>query len=544
MKSMMKYLFIFSLIIVGFSLAKEKEATRVELKNGYYYIDGKKTFVNAIGYEIGARPGEFPKENRKSQLARMKSDFEVIKKGGFNAVRTWDPLFKDELELAQQSGMKVIMGIGMKPEWNFADQKIIARTDSLVESILSYSKNFDCIITYLVINEPMPQHIHDVGAQATVDLWKRIINKIHEKHPGVPVTMSGNTAITEYLDMNIFDVYGYNAYDYGDGAIYTHGFANANIFLQKMNGRNKPLLLTEFGYSVSRLGYGKYGGNSLDDQRDALIRYYRNLLDAGVAGVCPFYYADGWWKGGHPSVHDDTPEEWFGYWGYSDLKDTIGHPRPVWYALTTYNKALIASPRNQTFYKNEIPIELFCQNDIAKIKIVYHDKIIYEGKPNSDGYISDNISFAGDPLKDRELVFECYDKNDNLIKVETIIVLTGKDEIQWPTLDIKTGIKDLNESENIKIELSLKNGAIFTLGNEVRDAFSHHKGWEPGPQRSITIDPAKKEQTVTDSYTIPRESLILAIYAGADIRYGKFKKTIYNQKFIYRGTWADPIRVK
>ena len=36
--------------------------------------------------------------------------------------------------------------------------------------------------------------------------------------------------------------------------------------------------------------------------------------------MCPFYYADGWWKGGEKSIHHiEQPEEWFGFWGYKDL---------------------------------------------------------------------------------------------------------------------------------------------------------------------------------------------------------------------------------
>jgi hypothetical protein len=29
--------------------------------------------------------------------------------------------------------------------------------------------------------------------------------------------------------MNLFDVYAYNAYDYDDGANYTHGYANGTV---------------------------------------------------------------------------------------------------------------------------------------------------------------------------------------------------------------------------------------------------------------------------------------------------------------------------
>jgi hypothetical protein len=43
---------------------------------------------------------------------------------------------------------------------------------------------------------------------------------------------------------------------------------------------------------------------------------------------------------------------------------------------------------------------------------------------------------------------------------------------------------------------------------------------------------------------LPDDCFVLGLYAGTDIRYGKFTKTIYAQKFLFRGTWADPIRIK
>jgi hypothetical protein len=34
------------------------------------------------------------------------------------------------------------------------------------------------------MNEPMPEHVRRVGAQATVDLWAKLRDIIHGEHPG------------------------------------------------------------------------------------------------------------------------------------------------------------------------------------------------------------------------------------------------------------------------------------------------------------------------------------------------------------------------
>ena len=445
----------------GQPLDENNSSTQLKIKDNWYYINGEKFFVNALGYEIGARPGQHPYVERIYSPQRVKDDMAVIKSAGFNAIRTWAELSEEELQEVQKSGLKLVLGIGINPEEDFSDPKVIEKNMSIVKKVLAYSKNYDCVISYLVMNEPLPQHIQHVGAQATVDLWKNMRDLIHQEHPGIHVSISGNSTITEFVDMNVFDVYAYNSYDY-DGFNYTHGYANASRILSEMNGQNKPLFITEFGLSVSRdEGESRYGGNTLIEQMNMLPWYYRELLDAGATGASPFYYADGWWKGQEPSQHNDTPEEWFGFWGYSDLEDKVGYPRPVWHAVKQYNSALISSPRNQMFYKNVVPVEIFLQPGVDSIRVLYQDTIVYTRNNVTSEYLNDSISFTGQGLSDRELIFEFYNKNKELMKLESIIVLTGDKDIQWPSIAINTELNDLDESELVAIELEVINDSIF-----------------------------------------------------------------------------------
>jgi len=435
----------------------------------------------------------------------------------------------------------------VKPVEDFSDPKVVEHDLDLTRRVLAYTKKYDCVITYLIMNEPMPAHIRKVGAQATLDLWLKLRDLIHREHPGIPVAMSGNTAITGWQDLNIFDVYGHNTYDYNtEGSNFALRYVNTNRFVFDTNGAAKPVLVTEFGRSVSRqgAGAGQYGGNTLDAQAQALVRDYRDLLDSGATGLCPFYYADGWWKGGEPAVHNDAAEEWFGFWGFKNLDDKAGYPRPVWYALRDYNQAFVASPKNGQFYLNEAPVEAIVAPEVKRLRAVYQDAVIWEGTPDDHGHISGKLSFAGQDLKDRELVFESYNAQGRLLKYETIVILTGKEPIVWPTLELRTPVTDLDKAKEVPVEFALSNDTVYSLGAELRWVFAPHKGWEPGETHTRAIDPKKKLQTVTDTFAVPDECFVLGLYAGADIRYGKFTKTIYAQKFIFRGNWADPIRLK
>lgn len=521
------------------------EARTLEIRDGAYYINGTKTFINAIGYEIGARPGQHPyKDEKKLEIARVKNDLRVIKEAGFNGVRTWEELTEEEVKVIQESGLMLVYGIWVLPDGKFSDKQFVANAEQQVRDVMKWSKNYDCIITYLLMNEPMPAHIFNEGAVNTAELWKNLTGIIHAEHPGIPVTISNATAIGEYLDENIFDVYGYNAYDYKEGLPgYTQGFSSHFNYLKQINGQNKPILVTEFGLSVSPVAFGgMYGGNTRKLQAEHIIKNFGELLDSDVAGACPFYYADGWWKGGEPAIHNPVPEEWFGYWGYADDKDTIGYPRPIWYAYKEYNQAIVASPRNHKIYTSKVPLEFYISNEVARAKVVYNDKVIFD-EAVAGSYIYSEIDFQEQAITDRELILEFYNKENELLKWESVIILTSAHELKLPEIKLSLSHKDLAQTKNLEVSFELPKDSIFSYGSSFNYLFSHHIGWGAGDHRSKAIDVNFNGLSFKDSYAVPDECIVLNVASGIDIKYGKFTKRIYNQQMIYRGDWADGIRL-
>ncbi len=65
-----------------------------------------------------------------------------------------------------------------------------------------------------------------------------------------------------------------------------------------------------------------------------------------------------------------------------------------------------------------------------------------------------------------------------------------------------------------------------------------------GQTLSAKIDPRLKDQIVTRTYWSPEGSPVAGIFAGADIQYGQFERTIYTQEYLFAGDWADPLRIK
>jgi len=545
MKKRLVFLFLMCQLSLfsGFSQTK----TKVSIKDNWYYINGEKYFIKAIGYEIGARPGQHPYEGvRVDDLDLMNFDLKVIKEAGYNTIRTWSQFSEPQLKLVQASGLKLIMGIDISPDKDYSDPAFIRESEEKLMQVMSYSKKIDCIITYLILNEPQTDHIHKVTGKAFVSLMKDLTDIIHKEHAGIPVTISANAMISDYIDENIFDVYAYNCYDHSEAQTATMGFKDYVKGLIELNGLKKPFICTEFGYSVSHKGFGRYGGNTLTQQSNGLIANYRDLIDAGAVGMCPFYYADGWWKGGDAGYHNaDQPEEWFGFWGYSDVNDKFGTPRPVWFAMRDYMKALIISPKNNNIYQaGQIPLELYTDKDVSKVIVKLNDKVLFSKMITKEGYFSDQLNISPKGIEDMELAFEFYNKANTLLKTESILILASDKSIDLPALTIEvTPDKDLNDGKIALVKTKIQTKEAFKLSDDVRVSYNTHLGWEIGEQATVSIkDQLGKKTIETENFfKIPDNCWIVNASAGVTVQYGKCRFRIHDQKIIFRGDWAKEV---
>ena len=535
------------LLLLSSNVGYAQLKTRIEIKDNWYYLNGEKYFIKAIGYEIGARPGQHPYEDiRTDDLDLMKFDLKVIKEGGYNAIRTWSQLSEPQLKLVQNSGLKLIMGIAVSPDKDYGDPRFIKDCEDLVRKVMSYANKYDCIITYLILNEPQTDHVYKVTGKAFVNLMKDLMTIIHKEHHGIPVTISANAMISDYIDENIFDVYAYNCYDHTEAQTATIGFKDYIKGLYELNGLKKPLITTEFGYSVSHRGFGQYGGNTIAQQTIGLIENYRDLLDAGAVGMCPFYYADGWWKGGNADLHNaEQPEEWFGFWGYSDKNDKYGSPRPVWFALRDYMKALVISPKNKEFYTtNKIPLELYTDKETKKVVVKLNDKVLYSKNLTKEGYFSDQLALVPKGIEDMDLLFEFYNKDNKLIKTESILILDSEKPFDLPKLSIEvTPDKDLNGGKIGSIKTNIQTKENFKLIDDLRVSFNTHLGWDVGPQATVSIKDQLDKKTISTEnfFAIPDNCWIVNASAGVTVQYGKFTFKIHDQKLIFRGDWGTEV---
>jgi len=524
--------FLLTVLWILCSLSPGGWAQTVEVKNNSFYIDGQKFFVKGIGFEISALPGELP-WNKTFNPDQLHFDIQRIISGGFNTIRTWAPFSAQELELLQQYDIKIIMGIWINPQGDFSDAGFVNEAKATVRNVLSYSKNYNNIIAYLIMNEPLPEAIFKAGYKNTVALWKELTDIIHTQHPNRPVSIA-NTSVGTYIKPDIFDFSAYNVYIYNPVTVnYLHGYRDFIHYLQQMNEPGHPLIITEYGLSVSPTGPGNwgYGGNSLAEQQEGILHMYKGLVDGGAYGSCVFNYSDGWWKAGNEFVHDDAAEEWFGLVEYTSLTDKQGEERPAWKTVSDYQSAIITQPGSPEIYLNKVPVEIFLNDTIKRIDVMLDSNLICQWE-TADDYLTDTLVFDTQEIKDQVLVFNCYDTNNNLIKSEEKSILITADELDLPDIQITTN-DDFWQTGSLEVTYQINKSDAFTTDTKLSYIYYPHVGWDYGQKFMMTM-PSGQQVTVTRRHAINSNVNVFTVGAAFDISYKSFRKRVYNQMTLTR----------
>ena len=532
LKQKLAMLVIMCLLSMTDTWAQFSSSPDVEVKNNSFYIDGKKFFIKGIGYEIGALPGELPNE-RKFNPDQLHFDIRRILSGGFNTIRTWAAFTEQELEVLRQYDIKIIMGIWIDPAGDFSNTQFVDNAKTIVNDVLSYSKNCNNIIGYLIMNEPHPTAVLGAGYQHTVNLWTELVNIIHSQHPNRPVSIA-NTPNGTYIHPHIFDFSAYNVYIYNPVTVnYLHGYRNHIDYLQQLNSSDHPLIITEYGLSVSPTGPGGwgYGGNSLSEQESGDVYMYKSLVDGGANGACIFNYSDGWWKADDEFVHSDLPEEWFGLIEYSSLSDKQGPERPDWKAIRDFQSAIIAQPRSEEIYIDKVPVEIFFNDTIKKIKVLLEDKLIYQ-RDMTDDYLLDTLEIDYKDVKDVRLVFNCYDDKNNLIKTEEKSILITATELTLPTLQLSVN-SNCWQTNQVNVTYKVTKSTDFTVSPTFDYVYYPHIGFDCG-QKFSSIIGNQNQVEISGRHSISGNIDVFTVGAAFNIYYNGFQKRIFNQMTISR----------
>lgn len=353
---------IFSLAWRYAVLPEQTGEARCEVRDGWFYRGGEKFLVKAVGYDP-ARPGELPWARERSREL-LDEDFAGMRAAGFNTVRTWEPLTKDELSTARRHGLAVIQGVWVDPEGDFADPAFRKAAVERVAEVARGVQGHPATVAWLVMNEPRPATVLAEGLEPTRLLLRELAQAVRANDPGVPVGFASWPGL-EMLDEPSLDFVAANLYPFRPGRLLDSvGYAGmVRLWKQELAG-SRPLLVSEFGISVApgAPAPDAPGGVTEAEQGDALPRLADDVLRAGAAGEAVFMWNDGWWKNaeqpGDEQTHDPNDgEEWFGLHAMDTLTDDAGRPRPALEAMRTFNRAVLTLPADGPVATREIEIE-------------------------------------------------------------------------------------------------------------------------------------------------------------------------------------------
>jgi len=276
-------------------------AETIRVHGKFFFAGAAKHFVRGVTYgpfTPGDHHAPFP------ERATVGRDFALMRGAGINTVRVFTVPPGWLFDMAEEAGLKVLVGLPWSQHVAFLDSTAIkAEIRAAVAAGVRACSRHPAVFAYLVGNEIPPDMIRWHGAEAVRHFLKDLVRLVRQEHPGALVSYA-NFPSTEYLTIDFIDFLCFNVYLHDETAFRRYVARLHNLAV------DKPLVLTEFGIDSMR------GGE--EEQSRILSWQVRAAFAAGVAGTFVFAWTDEWFTGGH------LVEDWaFG------LVDRDRQPKPA-----------------------------------------------------------------------------------------------------------------------------------------------------------------------------------------------------------------------
>jgi glycosyltransferase involved in cell wall biosynthesis len=212
-------------------------------------------------------------------------DFVQMAEHGINTVRTYTVPPHWLLDLAQEHGLRVMVGLPWEQHVTFLDDRKRARSiEARVRAAIRACEGHPAVLCYAIGNEIPAPIVRWHGRQRTERFLARLYRAAKDEDPQALVTYV-NYPTTEYLQLPFLDFSTFNVY------LETQDRLDAYLArLQNLSGE-KPLVLAEIGLDSRRHGE--------DVQAEILDWQVRTAFASGCAGAMVFAWTDEWHRGGH-----------------------------------------------------------------------------------------------------------------------------------------------------------------------------------------------------------------------------------------------------
>src|SRR5919112_6885277 len=263
--------------------SRSRPGTGPEVDGKFLRFDGKRVRGRGITYGTFAETelGLFPERER------VEEDFAAMAAAGINTVRTYTVPEPAVLDLANEAGLKILMGVWwddpryLDPTDREGWKKMVAEARAAVtEAARSYADH-PALLGFVVGNE-IPGPVVRWHGRRRIEGLLRDLFEIGKDEAPAAVFSYANYPTTQYLDTSFFDFDCFNVF-LEDESAYRRYLAH----LQVAAG-DRPLILTEMGLD---------SGAGEDLQAGSLDWQLRAAAELGLAGTCIFSWTDDWWVG-------------------------------------------------------------------------------------------------------------------------------------------------------------------------------------------------------------------------------------------------------
>jgi O-antigen biosynthesis protein len=253
---------------------------RAASRGKFLYADGEKLYVRGVTYGP-FRPGDDGESYRPDRAA---ADFRLMAASGINAIRTYTVPPTWLLDLAQQHGLRVMVGLPWEQHVAFLDDPAIARRiQRSVRDLVRSCAGHPAVLCYLVGNEIPAPIVRWHGPRRIERFLTGLYRIVKEEDPAALVSYV-NYPTTEYLQLPELDLVCFNVFLESPEALERYLRR-----LQNLAGE-RPLLLTEVG--LDSLSHGE------QKQAEAIGWQLAMAFRTGCAGAFVFSWTDEWYRGG------------------------------------------------------------------------------------------------------------------------------------------------------------------------------------------------------------------------------------------------------
>ena len=260
---------------------RRSPAATVRVSGKWLYAGGERLLLRGVTYGTFAeQDGEpFPAPEGVAQ------DFAQMVAAGVNTVRTYTVPPAWLLDLADEAGLRVMVGLPWEQHVAFLDEP--GRRSSIEKRVRAGVRScagHPAVLCYAVGNEIPTSIVRWHGARKTERFLERLCRVVRQEDPEALVTYV-NYPSTEYLHLPFLDLLCFNVF------LETHDSFEAYLArLQNLAGE-RPLVITEVGLDSRR--------NGEEAQARTVARQLRTAYELGAAGAFVFAWTDEWHRGGY-----------------------------------------------------------------------------------------------------------------------------------------------------------------------------------------------------------------------------------------------------